>query len=282
MRQAARDWHGIARTRLTRPIVLDRDGVRAAWGEVDDPYATIARGVRQPPCKAIARRGGRFDAALETAVAELPGGVVALGGGVDGAAVLVAWRASGRPLPRCVTRRIGAADYDEVEVALAIAGQLGARCDVIDIDLVALAPEAAVLAQAPFYNLHPVSRLGLARAAGPLITGDGADAVFRGVPDLDYVPLVAALGVARSPFFDEALIAATPIDPDKTALRDYLRARGLGWLADRPKQRRLAPALDLEPIADRARIERLARELDLPPRLDAGWVTLDFLARELC
>lgn len=279
---AARDWHGIARTRLTRPIVLDRDGVRAAWNEVDDPYATIARGVRQPPCRTIARRSGDWRMAFETAVAALPAEVLALSGGLDSAAILVAWRASGRPLPRCATCRIGAADYDEVEAATALARQLGARCEVVELDLVALAPEAAVLAQAPFYNLHPVSRLGLARAVGPLLTGDGADAVFRGAPDLDYVPLIAALGTAHSPFFAEALIEVTPIDPNKTVLRQYLREQGFGWLADRPKRSRLAPALDVSPIADPGRIEQLARQLDLPPGIDCGWVTLDFIARELC
>jgi hypothetical protein len=277
-----RDWHGVMRARLQRPIVLDRDGVRAAWGELDDPYATIARGVRQAPCRAIARHHSDWSSVFEAAVSGLAGDVLALGGGVDGAAVLVAWRASGRPLPRCVTWRIGSADYDEVEVALQIASQLGARCDAIDLDLVALAPEAAVLAQAPVYNLHTDARLGLFRAAGPLITGDGADAVFRGAPDLDYVPLVAALGTASSPFFAEELIAATPIDADKTVLREYLCAHGLGWLASRAKQPRLAPALDLAPIANRERIAQLADELALPPRLDIGWVTLDFLARDLC
>jgi asparagine synthase (glutamine-hydrolysing) len=279
-------------------LELDRAGVLAAWGEVDDPDATVVAGIRRAPALALERvelRAWKWIEVFERAVAQLAlqstDPVVALGGGCDAAAVLVAWHASGLPMPHACTLAVGLDGYDEVETALAIAEQLHVDCEVIEIDpatLVELAPEAAAIAGTPLYNLHPVHRLALARAlpGATLVTGDGADAVFAGVPDLDYVPIVAALSEPVSPFFDAAVVEGAPRDPAKQLLRDYLEVHGLGWLAERPKQPRLVPPLELEPILDRERIARLARALELEPRLDedrrrVGWATLDHLVRSL-
>ena len=305
-----RDWHGLARryvradgaravtlaALVTRPVRLSRDGVLAAWGDGTDDLATVLEGVRQAPCApALAPSAEPFARALEAAVAAIAGTavcpVVALGGGVDGAAVLAAWRASGAPMPLVLTLETGLAAYDEVAAAQAIAAAFGARCEVVALPpaaLVALAPAAAVIAEAPFYNLHPVHRLALARAAvtrgaSTLVTGDGADAVFRGAPDLDYVPIVAALTRSAglelaSPFFSPAVVAATRPDPGKRAIRAYVAAAGL---APAPKRARSVPALDLKPILDATRIAALAVALDLAPAATVGWVTLDHLVHAL-
>jgi len=320
---AVRDWHGVARryvrdddgacatelrALVRQPLQLDRDGVLAAWGVGDRGYPTVVAGVRQDACEALAPSDEPWADALEAAVAAIArtavAPAVALGGGVDGAAVLAAWRVSGAPMPRVVTLATGLPDYDEVDDACAIAAALGARCEVVTItpaDLVALAPEAAVAAETPLYNLHPVHRLALARAAAALgiatlVTGDGADAAFRGRPDLDYVPIVAALtraaGLAlASPFFAPAVIAAArPLgadarrrpDPTKLLARAYIGAHGIARLAGiQPKRPRLVPPLDLSPIHDPARIATLARSLDLAPGATVGWVTLDHLVRAL-
>ena len=309
-------WHGIEpeyvrgdttgrtlRELASRPLRLDRDGVLAAWGVRDDPFATVVAGVRRAPTRARRASATAWVATFEAAVAEIARSsrdpVLALGGGVDAAAVLVAWRATGRAMPATCTLATGLADYDELEVTLEIARTFGVRCDAIDArpdELVALVPEAVAVAETPLYNLHPVHRLALARAVrnrggATLVTGDGADAVFAGAPDLDYVPIVAALTRAanlalRSAFFDNAVIDCTQRDPSKRAVRDYLRSNDLGWLADCPKRSRWVPPLDLAPILDRDRIARLARDLDLPPNLAddrgrVGWATLDHLARSL-
>jgi asparagine synthase (glutamine-hydrolysing) len=326
----SRDWHGVERAyvrddgtatalrALVRlPVRLDRLGVLAAWGEpperpgsstrtgLSDAYElrTVVAGVRQLGCRASQPRELSWVDAFEESVASVArcarDPVLALGGGIDAAAVLVAWRASGIAMPAVCTLATGIADYDEVADALAIAAAIGVRCEVIDVcpdALVALAPEAATAAETPLYNLHPVHRLALAREArrrggATLVTGDGADAVFRGRPDLDYVPVVAALtraaGLAlASPFFADAVVDGTALDPTKRLARDYLRANGLGWLADRSKRPRLVPALDVSAILAVDRIERLARALDLAPALETdrmrvGWATLDHLVRHL-
>ena len=290
-------WHGVERPALRgQPAVLDRSGVLAAWGEHDDPYATILAGVRRSPTPTIERRPCNWVETFEREVLRIARAfadpVIALGGGCDAAAILVAWQANGLRKPRVCTVATGLADYDEVDLARAIARQLHVPLEVVEIApalFVELAPTAAVIAGTPLYNLHPVHRLALDRALGgaALITGDGADAIFAGVPDLDYVPIVFALTTKHaSPYFADELVAGTPRDPGKTILREYLRARGFGWLADRPKRARQMPALELEPILDRARIAALARRLDLPPALETdrqrvGWATLEHLVRSL-
>lgn len=314
-----RDWHGIAyayrrtdgataanlRALASQVPMLDVDGVRAAWGEVDDPYATIVTGVRRAPCKQLQLHPlafGAWIARFETAVHRIAHAavepVLALGGGLDAAAVLLAWRESGVAMPAVATFATGHASYDEVELAQRIAQVAGVACEIVEVspaELVARTPAAAIAAETPFYNLHPVHRLVLAQVRGrggaTLVTGDGADAVFGHRRDLDYVPYVVALARAAglataSPFFFDEVVVATPHDPSKQFLRTYLRERKLGWLADAPKRRRLVPELDLEPILDRARIAKLAARLGLTldlstDRARVGWVTLDHLVRDL-
>jgi asparagine synthetase B (glutamine-hydrolysing) len=318
------DWHGIERRyvrddgataasllSLVPPLRFDPDGVRAAWGERDDPGATVVAGVRRlvadpklAPSWAHLCGVDAWRADFEAAVAEIARSasapIVALGGGIDAATVLVAWRASGVAMPAVATLETGLADYDEVDAALAIARALDVRCDVVRVspaEIVELVDEAVTVAETPLYNLHPVHRLAFARALGrmgyaTLVTGDGADAVFAGRPDHDYVPIVAALTHAAglrlaSPFFDSRMVTARRArEPKKRMLRDYLTRAGFRAIARRPKRPRWMPALPLEPLVDRRRLDELARAIDVPVQLDTdrervGWITFERLAQRL-
>jgi hypothetical protein len=252
-----------------RPLQLDVDGVLAAWGLGGALAHTVIRNVRKLPSASDPTdliSSETWSATFEREVCRIaclaPTPALALGGGLDSAAVLAAWQDSGECLPVVLTLATGLADYDEVEQAKAIAASIGAPCEVVSVppaELVDLLPGGVEATETPLYNLHPLSRLALARVARErgyetLVTGDGADAAFAGRPDLDYVPIVAALtettGMALvSPFFSRQVIAATlarKTDPEKRPMRDYVRTRGMpDWLYTAPKRSRWMPALDL-------------------------------------
>jgi asparagine synthetase B (glutamine-hydrolysing) len=317
-------WHGVgwtyahiqdgrtaARLRCltTPPVELDALGVAQAWGQrpILDPGRTIVRDVRRvPPPLAAVDEGAplAFDVAFDAAVARLAARserpVLALGGGLDAAAVLVAWRRAGAPLPTVATLQTGLVGYDEVEAARATCRNFGVPLQVVDIseEVLRAAVLPAVLAvETPLYNLHPVSRYALAsalreRGHDALVTGDGADAIFAGAPDHDYVPLVASMTEAAglrlsSPFLDARVVAAacpdsTP-DPSKGALRAYVsRHAGPRWLSRLPKRPRSMPALPRRPEVATEVLASVARRLDRPMRLDddrarVGWTTLALL-----
>jgi asparagine synthase (glutamine-hydrolysing) len=322
-----RDWQGTRRIYLRLsdrrlgdrlgPLAtdgsLDRTGVRVAWGQAEDDRLTWLAGIRQVPpgmrlegwtdgeprfVPAPLPAASSLGPALAGAMAGFDGRdvLVALSGGLDGALVLALWRQAGRPLPEAITLRTGLPGYDESERAAQVAAALGVRLHVAAVtgdDLVAALPDGIAVMEQPLFNLHPVARLLLARAAARLgarvlVTGDGADQAMRGQPAGDYLPLVAALTRAAglepwSPFLDPRVVAAALAagpDPEKRGLRALAPTLGLpAWIADAPKRSMLAPALDLSPHLDRAAIDRLARTIDLPVVLDddrarVGWVTL--------
>ena len=307
---------------VERPLRFDRDGVRAAWGVAtrpparasairvderavdDDAIETFERtpfaGIVQRPRALLPHPTRELrDLFLEEIVrlhrtSAAP--ALALGGGLDAALVLAAIRECALPLPALLTLSTGLADYDEVAQAEAIARHFSAPLIVVRTALAALLPHAVALTETPLYNLHPVGRLALAQAArargfDALFTGDGADAACRGAPDLDYVPLVAALtdgaGVQlRAPFLDPVTIAAARGE-NKKELRSLATALGLPrTLIEATKRGRMMPAIDLSMHLDRAHAARLARDLDEPLQLDSdrarvSWITLSLLARHL-
>lgn len=322
---AGRAWHGVGRRyrrvgdgaaaaalrSLARaPLVLDAAGVDFAWGLGGDATRTVLRSVRRDaPGRAPRCEQGPWAAAFEAAVARIAVDAarpaLALGGGLDAAAVLAAWQRTGHAPPVVLTLETGLEDYDEVAGAERIAAACGAHCERVDASparWLAALPSAIAAAGTPLYNLHPVGRWLLAvearrRGCTTLITGDGADAAFAGTPDVDYVPIVTALGdaasvVTRSPFFDDALLATTLAqghDRQKRALAAWLVdhapsvARAVG-----KKHPRMLPALALEALLE-ARLpalSRLARDLGRPLRLDGdrarvGWLTLELLLESL-
>jgi asparagine synthetase B (glutamine-hydrolysing) len=313
---SAPGWHGVPQRFVRRdgavgdalealaerPVLLDVDGVMSAWGKRPWSGATIVQGVTYAPgAVPPLSSGGDWQHAFERAVARIARQavkpVLALGGGVDGAAVLAAWKKTDVALPALATFSLGDREYDELEPAERIAAWAGARLRIIRVNpdrLLGLTPHAVAACGAPLYNLHPVSRYALAlelAALGyeTLITGDGADAAFRGRPDLDYVPLVAAMTARcglglHSPFLAEDVVAASLAlapDPSKRAVRQYLVREGFPRdLGEQPKRPRRMPALDL--TLDSAAIRSLANELRLDVTLATdsdrvAWFTLSSL-----
>jgi asparagine synthase (glutamine-hydrolysing) len=321
-----RDWHGLSRhyrreggavesssllALATDESALDLRGVQAAWGQLDAPDHTVFADVRQLPCGhgwKPAAAGDLTDvlyAAVEHIAATAANPAIALGGGLDAAVVLAIWKQCGYPVPPLLTIETGLAVYDEVDEARAIATACGAQIITVQVppdEVLAILGDAVTACETPLYNLHPVVRLALARAArasgfDTLVTGDGADAVFAGVADYDYVPLMSALTRAAnvalvSPFFtDEVVSAALAAAPssgrDKAVLRGIACELGLPeWLVDTPKKSRMFPALDLSKYWRAKPTEALGDELELPVCVDSdrdrvGWLTLDQLLSQV-
>ncbi len=278
-------------------VRLDPEGVRAAFGEIADTGATCVDGARIVAPGPAARAEVRpLRALLEGACARLPAGRVALAlsGGVD-SAVLAALLAERAVLYTLAPRF---PDYGEEAEASAMARRLGAelrRVPVDEGDFVEALPHVIRACERPLYNLHPVSRHLLARAAradgfGVLVTGDGADEVFRGTSGADYLPVVTALTraaglVPGAPFLDPEVAPFVAPDPGKRALRALAVDLGVPEeIAHRPKRARFAPPMDLAPHRDAPLVAALGHHLGRAPSLAAdrervGWTTLGLFAR---
>ena len=317
--RVARAWHGIAwpylrvadgasALRLSALVGatsrLDATGVDEAWGLVPAVHRrTVIRGIeRRAPSLEVPKESGRtraFERAVLAIAEASRHPVLALGGGLDAAAVLMTWRARVGTVPTVVTIETGIDGYDEVEAAQAICDWLEVPLRRVRLDpttLLADLPRAIACIETPLYGLHPVTRHSLVRTLGRdeydvLVTGDGADAVFRGRPDYDYIPIVAALTEAtglglRSPFFDDQVLGSWlshGADPDKTWARAYLAEHGAPrWLTAGPKTPRALPCPEPLPTVPRRELEGLAEELGRPLRLDTArqrlqWTTLHML-----
>jgi hypothetical protein len=268
------------------PVRLDPEGVRAAFGEIDATDATCIEGARIVSPALAARAEVRpLRALLEGACARLPAGRVALAlsGGVD-SAVLAALLAERAVLYTLAPRF---PDYGEETEASAMARRLGAelrRVPVDEADFVDALPAVIRACERPLYNLHPVSRHLLANAAradgfAVLVTGDGADEVFRGTSGADYLPVVGALTraaglVPSAPFLDPEVAPFVAPDPDKRALRALAEELGVPpAIAQRPKRARFAPPMDLtlylSPMLDTTRWPPLADARGAECRVDA-------------
>ncbi len=278
-------------------VQLDPAGVRAAFGEAEPSGATCILGALRPWPRLPRRCPPRpLPTLLREACANLPPGpaALALSGGVDSA--VLAALLPGRV--RAYTLVPDLPGYSEAHEAQAIADALKIplrRVCVTEDDFLAALPAAIAACECPLYNLHPVSRLLLARAAradgcAVLVSGDGADEVFRGTSGADYLPIVGALtraaGLAAfAPFLDPVLATAAAHAPDKRALRSLACELGVPEaLAWRPKAARYAPAMDLARHHDADHIAALARSLARTPawtsdRERVAWTTLSLFAR---
>lgn len=284
-------------------VTLDPHGVRAAFGETAADGSTCIAGARlvlPPRLRGEHRRGapGSLHAVLADACARLPSGRVALAlsGGVDSAA-LAALLGDRATLYTLAPELPG---YSEEAEARAVAERLGLPLRVVRVragDYIQSLPDAIEACECPLYNLHPVSRWLLAQAVRAdgfdvLVTGDGADEVFRGTSGADYLPIVGALARAAglapfAPFLAEEVAESIAEDPHKRALRNLATDLGVpDSIARRPKQPRFAPPIDLSASWDGPRIAALARALgrDLDASTDrarVGWTTLALLSQGL-
>lgn len=240
--------------------------VPGSTGFTTRPYEIepCAGDLRELLCRSIA-------AALEQAPRPM---AVALSGGLDSALVLALVRQLDPEVPALMLapRLEG---YSELDAATLTAQSLHADLRVIEADADDFRnalPEAIAALEVPLYNLHPVSKFLLARAArsegiATLVTGDGADHVFTRDDSADYLPLVGAAFAAcdidlRTPFLDHAVIAhllSQPVDSHKLALREIGKTLPIPQaLVREPKVGKLAPPIDLSPIVSPAKLERLA------------------------
>jgi hypothetical protein len=267
---------------------LDPIGIASAWGEDDAPDRTCLAAIRAvPPGAALpppSPRESDLSALLPVAMASALAGarrpIVALGGGVDAPLAVLSARRAGIAIEHAIHLSLPSTTYDESLAARETAAALDLSLQEVHLTTHALAsalPQAARIAETPLYNLHPVSRLVVARECAArgydvLLTGDGADQAARGATEpADYVPVVASLTrgaelTLASPFLDEEVIdlLVETRDPDKHALRQLAKAWGLpSSIADRPKKPCSAPPL---PRASFPRASRL-RELEPVARL---------------
>jgi asparagine synthetase B (glutamine-hydrolysing) len=275
------------------PCRLDIEGVRAHLGlRPLDATTTCFAGVSavRPGC-VLSRQAGRWaekpiglpspkgrlidilSSLLDRALSR--GTALALGGGLDSALLLALVRlVLDKSVPVfSLCPLVGG--YNEREAVLYSAAALGVRPELLEVtegDLVAALPDCVGFAEVPLYNLHPVSKLVFARLVRErgihrVITGDGADQVFAGVPGWDYLPIVGALfagaGVSLCcPFLHPRVVAwgETRADPAKSALRDLARRVLPEAVAEGAKIPQLAPEMDLSSVAE-PRYLALARQV---------------------
>jgi asparagine synthase (glutamine-hydrolysing) len=293
----SRDLHSLlSLVPAARRCGLDWLGVKSAWSFGDAPDRTCLAAVRAvPPARAPQGSRGchglhphpRWRTALGESLPVAAAGalagarspVVALGGGIDAPLVVLAARRAGIAIDHAIHLSIPGTRYDESLAAREMAAELSLSLHEIRItvdELAAELPRAVRLAETPFYNMHPVSRVIVARVArsrghDALVTGDGADQAARGATEpADYVPIVAAMtrGAGLSfaaPFAEEEVVelVVASTDPEKQSLRELARVWGLpAAIADRPKIPSAAPPLPRHAFPSAA---MLARLVDLAP-----------------
>ncbi len=227
-----------------------------------------------------------------------PGTALALGGGLDSALLLaVVRRVLGRAVPVfSLAPRISG--YSEREAVVSTARALGVEPVLFEVgehDFLAALSDCVSFAEVPLYNLHPVSKWLFARQlqeAGVrrVITGDGADQVFAGVPGWDYLPIVGALFEAAEidlccPFLHPRVAGwgAPRADPAKSALRELGSRLLPASVAAAPKVVQMAPEMDLSGVAEPRHLDPASRVLGLPlggaGKPDVRVVTLALLLR---
>lgn len=256
-----------------------------------------------PPALSECSLASALENAIEGILADNRPTALALSGGLDSAVLLgLVLRAAGRIVP-VYTLAPAMSGYCELaqtqETARAL-GLSGLRVvEVGESDFVEALPDAIAAAEVPLFNLHPVSKLLLARAlkadgVDVLFTGDAADQVVGTSDGRDYLPIVGALfrkaGIDwKTPFAHEKVVAAAESldkDPEKTALREVSRT----WLPEvcvlRPKRPTYAPMMDLSRYEQPQLTRRLAEEIGVPwPSLSNDrertlWTTLGLLVQQ--
>ncbi|MES2824105.1 MAG: asparagine synthase-related protein [Pseudomonadota bacterium] len=227
---------------------------------------------------------------------------LALSGGIDSAMILALIKEAAINNVEIYTLATGIQEYCELEVTKRTARYYGVKLNVVQAsqaDFVNALPDAISSCETPLYNLHPVSKLLLARAmknngVDCIITGDAADQAFSGSVANNYLPIVGSImrgegmGFA-SPFFDKQVVAfgLSVMDSDKSALRKLGLSLLPEFLQHQKKQPRLAPAMNVNNYWNQKCIDQIAKQLNLQPDLHNDalkmlWTTLGMLVHTIC
>lgn len=298
---------------------LDKEGVREHLTRRVSGQRTCFRAVRPIPagceltdgrrvrCSAhLSANGCSAEVALEFAVGRILDDprpkALALSGGLDSALILALLHQAGGTKIPVYTLASAMPGYCEIQWTRETAQAMGVRdlrvVNATEHDFVTALPATIAAAEVPLYNLHPVSKLLLARAAKEdgiemIITGDGADQVFGTTDGRDYLPIVGALFRAANvdlttPFADEQVIAAAENagrDRKKSVLREIARTRVPHTILNRPKRATFAPAMEMSQYARPERTARIADELGMHAPIHATdwdrtlWATLGLLVQ---
>ncbi|MES2672741.1 MAG: asparagine synthase-related protein [Pseudomonadota bacterium] len=227
---------------------------------------------------------------------------LALSGGIDSALILALIKEAAIENIEIYTLATGMQGYCELEITKRTAQYYGVKLNIAkasQVDFVNALPAAIRSCEAPLYNLHPVSKLLLARAMKSdgvdcVISGDAADQVFSGSAANNYLPIVGSImrgeGIGFvSPFFDKQVVAfgLSVMDSDKSALRKLGLSLLPEFLQQQKKQPRLAPVMDAGKYWNQKCIDRIAQQINLQPDLANDsltmlWTTLGMLVQTIC
>jgi asparagine synthase (glutamine-hydrolysing) len=307
---------------------LDPEGIRAAWGDVPESDRTCFDGIKAVPRghrlaghsgawriesvssapKAQARSDSTLSDAplvhvlVEATTRALVGKriALALSGGLDSALLLVLMKIAGVTPPPLYTLAPKLRGYDESDRAERTAAHFGLELNKVPLtekDFVAALPDTVAAAEVPLFNLHPVSKLLLARHLASegfdtVLTGDGADEVFSFTDRASYLPIVGAImrscGVElASPYLDPIVVARAAtltLDAEKRPLRIIAEGEVPDELVKEPKTPRLTPTMDLSTHWSDAQGAALAKTSGITmairdDRDQVCWTTLLLLAK---
>jgi asparagine synthase (glutamine-hydrolysing) len=239
--------------------------------------------------------------ALQTTTTKYSRCALALSGGLDSALVLGLLRESSIPNIEVYTLATGMTDYCELELTKRTAAYYGVKLNIVwatGNDFVEALPDAIRSSETPLFNLHPVSKLLLARRMAAdgidcIITGDAADQVFSGVDAKNYLPIVGAIvkneGLAyASPFFEPKIVhyGKTQIDENKSALRNICHSLVPEFVQVQKKKSRYAPSLDINRYWDSTCINWISKDISMPIDISSYakkslWITLGILINSM-
>jgi hypothetical protein len=161
---------------------------------------------------------------------------VAVSGGIDSWTLAAMLKKRGHEV-RAWYLESGVEGYCERTQVRMLADAVGIRCEPMHVtaaDFVELLPEFVEITGMPIYNLHPVSKLLLAKGLAQrgvkcVVTGDGADQAMRHEWNCDLLPLTTSCFDAAGVQLICPLAVPPPGGPyrDKEPIRSLARSLGI-------------------------------------------------------